>query len=125
MRQPALGLASTWPLGAAAAVRSEQALADSSLLALNTALDVNVALLVDSLAGLRSAVVRSHPHLGRIDYVATNVWQPLELRAPGRADFRPPFKDFYLTNPIARASSVMAELSAMASERAKTLLAAE
>ena len=79
----------------------------------------------DSLAGLRSAVVRSHPHLGRIDYVATNVWQPLELRAPGRADFRPPFKDFYLTNPIARASSVMAELSAMASERAKTLLAAE
>ena len=46
-------VASTWPLGAAAAVRSEQALADSSLLALNTALDVNVALLVDSLAGLR------------------------------------------------------------------------
>ena len=79
----------------------------------------------DTLAELRSAVVRSHPHLGRIDQVATNVWQPLELRAPGRADFRPPFKDFYLTNPIARASSVMAELSAMASERAKTLLAAE
>ena len=33
--------------------RTEQMLAESSLLALNTALDVNAALLVDRLAGLR------------------------------------------------------------------------
>ena len=37
----------------------------------------------------------------------------------GKAEFRNPVKDFYLTNPIARASSqVMAELSAMAKARA-------
>ncbi|MGR3641217.1 hypothetical protein, partial [Alterinioella nitratireducens] len=32
---------------------------------------------------------------------------------------------FYLTNPIARASSLMAELSAGAKARAETVLAAE
>ena len=36
-----------------------------------------------------------------------------------------PIKDFYLTNPIARASSVMAELSAMAKARAAAPIAAE
>ena len=43
--------------------RSEAALAESSLLALNAALDVNVALLVDRLAGLRGteAFVASEP----------------------------------------------------------------
>jgi twitching motility protein PilI len=39
------------------AVRSEQALSESSLLALNAALEVNAALLVDRLAGLRSTDV--------------------------------------------------------------------
>ena len=39
------------------AVRSEQALGESSLLALNAALEVNAALLVDRLAGLRSTEV--------------------------------------------------------------------
>jgi NADH-quinone oxidoreductase subunit G len=33
--------------------------------------------------------------------------------------------DFYLTNPIARASVLMAEVSAMAADRAKAPLAAE
>ena len=43
--------------------RSEQALADASLLALNAALDVNAALLVDRLSGLRGtdAFVSSEP----------------------------------------------------------------
>jgi NADH-quinone oxidoreductase subunit G len=43
----------------------------------------------------------------------------------GKADFRNAFKGFYLTNPIARASTVMAELAAMEAGRAKTALAAE
>ena len=79
----------------------------------------------DSLAQLRGALVKAHPHLGEIDEVAENAWQPLELRAPGKATFRNAIKDFYLTNPIARASAVMAELSAMAKARAATPMAAE
>lgn len=47
----------------ATAPRTEQALTESSLLAFNAALDVNAALLVDRLAGLRGtdAFVSSHP----------------------------------------------------------------
>jgi NADH-quinone oxidoreductase subunit G len=79
----------------------------------------------DSLAGLRAAIVKAHPHLGRIDEVAENAWTPLPAKAPAKATFRNVIKDFYLTNPIARASSVMAELSAMAKARASQPIAAE
>ena len=79
----------------------------------------------DSLAALRTAIVATHPHLGRIDRVPVNDWQALPIRAPGKADFRPIFRDFYLTNPVARASSVMAELSAGAAARAAPPMAAE
>ncbi len=79
----------------------------------------------DSLAGLRAGLVAAHPHLGRIDELAENAWQPLEVKAPANADFRPAVKDFYLTNPIARASALMGELSAMASGRANRPMAAE
>ena len=79
----------------------------------------------DSLASLRRALVASHPHLGAVDQVPVNLWQPLPLRAPAKADFRNVISDFYLTNPIARASEVMAECSALAVARAKTALAAE
>jgi NADH-quinone oxidoreductase subunit G len=79
----------------------------------------------DSQAGLRAALVKAHPHLGRIDAVPANTWTPLELRAPAKATFRNAIKDFYLTNPIARASAVMAELSAMARARTAGKVAAE
>ena len=79
----------------------------------------------DTLAGLRSALIAAHPHLGRIDEVPTNDWQPLAVKAPAKATFRNSVKDFYLTNPIARASSVMAELSAMAKARSAQAMAAE
>ncbi|MFE3837709.1 NADH-quinone oxidoreductase subunit NuoG [Pseudogemmobacter sonorensis] len=79
----------------------------------------------DSLAGLRAHLVAAHPHLGRIGEVAENEWQPLDLRLPASASFRNAIGDFYLTNPIARASSVMAELSAMQKARAAQPLAAE
>jgi NADH-quinone oxidoreductase subunit G len=49
----------------------------------------------------------------------------LPVKAPAKATFRNPIKDFYLTNPVARASSVMAELSALAKARAAQSLAAE
>lgn len=79
----------------------------------------------DSLAALRRALVAAHPHLGRIDQVVANDWTRIPLREPARATFRPVVKDFYLTNPIARASAVMAELSAMAHARAGARMAAE
>jgi NADH-quinone oxidoreductase subunit G len=79
----------------------------------------------DSLGALRAAMVAKHPHLGRIDEVAANEWQPLELAALGKATFRPAIREFYLTNPIARASAVMGELAAMAKARAAGQMAAE
>ncbi|MCB5409832.1 NADH-quinone oxidoreductase subunit NuoG [Pseudogemmobacter faecipullorum] len=79
----------------------------------------------DSLGGLRAALVAAHPHLAAIDEVAVNDWQPLELKAPAKASFRNVIRDFYLTNPIARASAVMAELSAGQKARAAQPLAAE
>ncbi|WP_323007602.1 NADH-quinone oxidoreductase subunit NuoG [Pseudorhodobacter sp.] len=79
----------------------------------------------DSLAALRKAVVAAVPHLGAIDEVPENEWQRIPLRDPGQADFRYAIRDFYLTNPIARASALMAELSAQAKARAAKPLAAE
>ena len=79
----------------------------------------------DRLAQLRQALVDAVPHLGRIDEVPENDWQPLALREPAMADFRPAVSDFYLTNPIARASVLMAELSAGVLARAQAPLAAE
>jgi NADH-quinone oxidoreductase subunit G len=79
----------------------------------------------DSLAGLRAKLVAQHPHLGRIDEVPENEWQPLPVKATAKATFRNAIGDFYLTNPIARASAVMAELSAMAKARAAAPIAAE
>ncbi|MEY3309803.1 MAG: hypothetical protein RLZZ413_3841, partial [Pseudomonadota bacterium] len=46
-------------------------------------------------------------------------------REPASADFRTAVSDFYLTNPIARASVLMAELSAGVLARAQAPLAAE
>jgi NADH-quinone oxidoreductase subunit G len=79
----------------------------------------------DSLAVLRKAIVAAHPHLGAIDAVPANEWQPIATRDMGRAEFRNAFKGFYLTNPIARASTVMGELAALEADRAKIALAAE
>ena len=79
----------------------------------------------DSLAALRKALVAAHPHLGRIDEVPVNAWFPLPLADMGKADFSPAVRDFYLTNPVARASALMAELSRLAAEREHTPMAAE
>ena len=73
----------------------------------------------DSLADLRAALLKDHPSFGAIDYVAPA--RPLDLKALGGegkvADtpFANAVKDFFLTNPIARASVTMAECSAATS----------
>ena len=87
--------------------------------------EVGATLPWDSLAALRTALVTAHPHFGRIDQVAANEGPTLPLKPLGKADFRNAVRDFYLTNPIARASTVMADLSAMAKARAAQPLAAE
>jgi NADH-quinone oxidoreductase subunit G len=65
------------------------------------------------------------PHLEMIDEVMENLWQPLPLGALPKASFVPAITDHYLTNPICRASTLMAELSANAKARAETPIAAE
>jgi NADH-quinone oxidoreductase subunit G len=70
-------------------------------------------------------LIAAHPHLGAVDEVVTNQWQALPIKPLGQATFRNAVKDFYLTNPIARASIVMADLSAMAKSRASAPMAAE
>ena len=79
----------------------------------------------DSLAQLRSALIAQHPHLGDIDHVAQNQGSALTVKPMGKADFRNIFKGFYLTNPIARASTVMGELAAQEAARYDAKLAAE
>jgi NADH-quinone oxidoreductase subunit G len=78
----------------------------------------------DSLAGLRRLMFASHPALMRIGEIEPA--NPADLqklaRLGGSADkapFTSSVADFYLTNPIARSSAVMAECSALASAAAK------
>jgi NADH-quinone oxidoreductase subunit G len=73
----------------------------------------------DSLDELRMALYAAHPHFMRIDAIEPG--QAAEVAALARRSgkvlaqpFQNPLRDFYLTNPIARASAVMAECSALA-----------
>jgi NADH-quinone oxidoreductase subunit G len=79
----------------------------------------------DSLAQLRAALFKEFPHLQHIgEIMPGNADDIRELAACGgalgKAPFRSPIEDFYLTNPIARASAVMAECSALAERAAAT-----
>jgi NADH-quinone oxidoreductase subunit G len=82
----------------------------------------------DSLSALRQAVFKATPHLMRIDRIESGDTAAIKtLAGKGgsveKTPFRSPVEDFYLTNPIARASAVMAECSRLAS--GKMLTAAE
>ncbi len=86
----------------------------------------------DSLAALRRALFAAHPHLARVGEIAPGNSADIRNLAKlggstGKAAFRSPVSDFYLTNPVARASAVMAECSALAHASAKspTVTAAE
>lgn len=75
----------------------------------------------DSLQQLRARLYADHPHFRAVDQIA-----PADAGAVAKAAVlggkldKAPFvsavKDFYLTNPIARASAVMAECSALAKD---------
>jgi NADH-quinone oxidoreductase subunit G len=73
----------------------------------------------DSLGTLRMELFAAHPHLQRLDRIEPGQAADIEKLAslggtPDKAPFRSAVTDFYLTNPIARASTVMAECSALA-----------
>ncbi|MGJ8615967.1 MAG: NADH-quinone oxidoreductase subunit NuoG [Sulfitobacter sp.] len=87
--------------------------------------DMGATLPFDSIAALRKALVKDVPHLGDIDVVPPNEWTALPKGKLGKADFAPAIKDFYLSNPIARASALMAELSSNAAARRAKPMAAE
>ncbi len=93
------------------------------LRALSGALDCTLP--YDSLAQLRQIMFAAHPHLMRLGEIAPGDAADIEKLAKrggnaGKAAFAASVGEFYLTNPIARASAVMAECSALASAASKT-----
>ncbi|MBI1188571.1 MAG: NADH-quinone oxidoreductase subunit G [Alphaproteobacteria bacterium] len=84
----------------------------------------------DDLDALRAKMIADHPTFGQVDYApgAATSFDPAKLGASGPLDTAPlasPIRDFYLTNPIARASVTMAECARAAAERAGAKAAAE
>ncbi|MGE3643001.1 MAG: NADH-quinone oxidoreductase subunit NuoG [Beijerinckiaceae bacterium] len=76
----------------------------------------------DSLAQLRAALYAAHPHMAKIGTIAAGDAGGIGKLAeaggePGKAPFVNAVRDFYLTNPVARASAVMAECSQLAAGR--------
>jgi NADH-quinone oxidoreductase subunit G len=74
----------------------------------------------DSLPAIRQALFKAVPHLMRVDAIEAGTAADVKtLAGKGGNVEKTPFKssveDFYLTNPIARASAVMAECSRLAS----------
>ncbi len=79
----------------------------------------------DSLDQLRRNMMAYHPQFMRLDQIAAGERGDIAKLAklggtPDKAPLRSSVSDFYLTNPIARASAVMAECSALANAAAKT-----
>jgi NADH-quinone oxidoreductase subunit G len=72
----------------------------------------------DTLGALRAAMYKDYPHLARLSVVGSagreGVTRLAQCKGPlGAEPFKAAISDFYLTNPIARASAVMAELSVL------------
>jgi NADH-quinone oxidoreductase subunit G len=72
----------------------------------------------NSLAQLRAKLYAEYPHLARLDQIAPGSMD--DIRTLSRisiktkaANYGSPVADFYLTNPIARASAVMGECAAL------------
>ncbi len=79
----------------------------------------------DSLAQLRQALFKATPHLMRLDQIEAGKADDVKALAGrggsvDKAAFKPAIEDYYLTNPIARASAVMAECSRLASTQMLT-----
>jgi len=76
----------------------------------------------DSLHSLRLSLIRDYPHFGIMDEIMPGKADDIislgqEASSVTTCSFTSPVKDFYLTNPIARASAIMAECSSLARNR--------
>jgi NADH-quinone oxidoreductase subunit G len=72
----------------------------------------------NSLSQLRASIYAEFPHLARLDQIAAGSVDDLKKLAGAAiktksATFTSPVADFYLTNPIARASATMGECAAL------------
>jgi len=85
----------------------------------------------NTLEQLRTKLFADHPTFGQIDHAPGSIPVALDLSKVGAkgdvsdAPFVSPIKDFYFTNPIARASVTMAECSASVAAARGKLIAAE
>jgi len=86
---------------------------------------LNRVLPYDSLNALREKLMADHPSFMSLDTAPERaVFDPTTLGKAGKLSsevLKNPIEDFYMTNPIARASSVLAECSAVIEERKPTL----
>ncbi len=76
---------------------------------------LNKVLPFDTLAQVRSKLAEAHPVFAHIDSVIAEPWG--DFGADGAADpapFKSPIDNFYMTDPISRASKTMAECTAVA-----------
>ncbi|MEM8826857.1 MAG: NADH-quinone oxidoreductase subunit NuoG [Pseudomonadota bacterium] len=67
----------------------------------------------DDMAALRARIAKEWPHLGQSGLAAAE-WGAFDITAKGDIDAAPvryPIEDYYLTNPVARASEVMQDCS--------------
>ena len=79
--------------------------------------ELGEALPYNSLNELRAEMFKEFPHLAAIDEVPENEWKASEPKELGTGAFTSAVTNFYQTNPIARASSVMAEMAQLVSSQ--------
>ncbi|MBE7219313.1 MAG: molybdopterin-dependent oxidoreductase, partial [Caulobacteraceae bacterium] len=87
----------------------------------------------DTVDQLRTRMIEDHPTFGQVGYApGASTAAGFDLKAAfsgggevSDAPFKSPVKDYYLTNPIARASVTMAECSAVVANAGRPLMAAE
>ncbi|MEO1920127.1 MAG: NADH-quinone oxidoreductase subunit NuoG [Paracoccaceae bacterium] len=79
--------------------------------------ELGTALPYNSLNELRAAMFKDFPHLAAIDEVPVNAWKAAAPKKLGSGSFTNAVTNFYQTNPIARASSVMAAMAQLAASQ--------
>jgi len=77
----------------------------------------------DSMDQLRTKMFEQFPHLQSINAITPADWKAEPTGSVSDTPFVCPIDDFYLTNPIARASETMAACSALAQQKAAPLAA--
>ena len=77
----------------------------------------------DTIEQLRAQMFEKHPHLQALNTITPAEWNAEPVGALESTPFVCPIDDFYLTNPIARASETMAACSALAQQKAAPMAA--